>query len=218
MNLGKNKTSESPVEDYVEGIKKFTDVADYFVINVSSPNTPNLRSLQNKENLEKLLSAVNETRLMFQKRPPLLLKLAPDLSEEEQKDIAEVIRKPKSSVDGLILTNTTIERPNLLSNYQNEKGGLSGAPLTKPSTKIISDMYRLTHGKIPIIGSGGIFSGEDAYEKIRSGASLVQIYTSYIYHGPPIINKIKKELDELLEKDGYTSVADAVGKDVKMKL
>lgn len=145
-------------------------------------------------------------------KPPLLLKLAPDLTNDEKQDIADVIQKKKSKVDGLILSNTTITRNNLIDSQKNETGGLSGAPLTDMSTNLISDMYQRTQGKIPIIGVGGIFTGKDAYDKIAAGASLVQIYTSYIYHGPPIVNKIKTELNDLIVSNGYSSVNDVVGK------
>ncbi|XP_072759116.1 dihydroorotate dehydrogenase (quinone) [Anoplolepis gracilipes] len=215
VNLGKNKETEDTIQDYIDGIKRFTDVADYFVINISSPNTPGLRSLQNKKNLEDLLIRLNAARELIGSKQPLLLKLAPDLSDAERQDIADVILKKKSKVDGLVLCNTTITRPNLINSNKEESGGLSGAPLADISTAIISDMYKRTHGSIPIIGVGGIFSGADAYVKIKAGASLVQLYTSYVYNGPPIVGKIKQELCEILETNGLSSVADAVGKDTK---
>ncbi|XP_016919377.1 dihydroorotate dehydrogenase (quinone) [Apis cerana] len=216
VNLGKNKTSEDAVQDYIDGIKKFSDVADYFVINVSSPNTPGLRTLQRKQDLEDLLIKINEIRRSIQSNQPLLLKLAPDLSDSEKQDIANVILEEKSKVDGLILCNTTITRNNLSSPLKNETGGLSGAPLTDMSTAMISDMYKRTRGTIPIIGVGGIFSGADAYNKIKAGASLVQIYTSFIFMGPPVIGKIKRELNDMLKQDGLKSIKDAIGKDVNI--
>lgn len=216
INLGKNKDSDDAVQDYINGIKKFADVADYFVINVSSPNTPGLRNLQNKKELETLLTKVNNTRKAINSHQPLLLKLAPDLSDSELQDVADVVLQPNTKVDGLILCNTTTKRINLINVNQTENGGLSGAPLTDMSTRIISDMYKRTKGKIPIIGVGGVFSGEDAYHKIKAGASLVQVYTSYIYNGPPIVGRIKRELNEILKKDGFTSVREAVGKDTEV--
>ncbi|KAG7191111.1 hypothetical protein KM043_007145 [Ampulex compressa] len=216
VNLGKNKTSEDAAQDYVDGIKKFADIADYFVINVSSPNTPGLRNLQSKKNLQDLLVKVNSARQTIGSKQPLLLKLAPDLSETERQDIAEVVLDAKSKVDGLVLCNTTVTRPNLRNSLKEESGGLSGAPLTDMSTIIISDMYKRTQGSIPIIGVGGIFCGADAYNKIKAGASLVQVYTSYIYNGPPVVNKIKRELSEILKQNGFTSIKDAVGKDANV--
>ncbi|XP_076630357.1 dihydroorotate dehydrogenase 2 [Colletes latitarsis] len=217
VNLGKNKTSDDAIQDYIDGIRKFSDVADYFVINVSSPNTPGLRSLQNKNDLEQLLTKVNETRQSIQSKQPLLLKLAPDLSDSEKQDIADVVLRKRSTVDGLILCNTTITRNNLTSSLKEESGGLSGAPLSNMSTVMISDMYKLTRGTIPIIGVGGIFTGADAYDKIKAGASLVQLYTSFAYQGPPIVGKIKRELNDMLKRDGLTSIKDAIGKDANVR-
>lgn len=217
VNLGKNKETKDATQDYIDGIKRFMDIADYFVINISSPNTPGLRSLQSKKNLQELLTKINTARELVGSKQPLLLKLAPDLSDPERQDVADVILNKKSRVDGLILCNTTITRPNLTSPNKRESGGLSGAPLTDISTAMISDMYRRTHGSIPIIGVGGIFSGADVYVKIRAGASLVQLYTSYIYNGPPIVGKIKRELCEILETNGFSSMTDAIGKDAKNK-
>ncbi|XP_011645613.1 uncharacterized protein LOC105432482 [Pogonomyrmex barbatus] len=213
VNLGKNKDTIDAIQDYIDGIKRFMDVADYFVINVSSPNTPGLRSLQNKKNLEELLFKINAARQLMGSKQPLLLKLAPDLSDSERQDVADIILNEKSKVDGLILCNTTITRPNLINPNKQESGGLSGAPLTNLSTAMISDMYRRTRGRIPIIGVGGVFSGSDVYNKIKAGASLVQLYTSYIYNGPPIVSKIKRELCEILETNGFSSVTDAIGKE-----
>ncbi|XP_047515237.1 dihydroorotate dehydrogenase (quinone), mitochondrial isoform X1 [Pieris napi] len=218
INLGKNKHSTDAAADYSDGIKKFHKVADYFVINVSSPNTPGLRSLQSKTELQKLLAEANTTleSLKIEKRPPLLLKLAPDLSIEEMKDIVSVISEKKTKVDGLIISNTTIDRSSLHSSkYAQETGGLSGKPLTDKSTEMIKTMYKLTQGKVPIVGVGGIFNGKDAFEKILAGASVLQIYTALIYHGPPIVTKIKAELAELLKQNGYNTVNEAVGKAVE---
>ncbi|KAF7283802.1 hypothetical protein GWI33_022842 [Rhynchophorus ferrugineus] len=216
INLGKNKTTDDPIADYVQGIKMFANISDYLVINISSPNTPNLRSLQNKENLKKLLKALVSVRnnLCGKSNIPLLLKLAPDLTYQERQDIAEVLKLPECKVDGLIVCNTTIERPSLKSHNKNETGGLSGEPLKDISTKMILEMSKLTDG-IPIIGVGGVSSGKDAYEKIKAGASLIQIYSSMVYEGPLIVTKIKKELMELLEKDGFHSISEAVGINVK---
>ncbi|XP_071653834.1 dihydroorotate dehydrogenase (quinone) [Temnothorax longispinosus] len=217
VNLGKNKETVDATQDYIDGVKRFMDVADYLVINVSSPNTPGLRTLQSKKNLEELLTRINAARESAGSKQPLLLKLAPDLSDSERQDVADVVLNKKSRVDGLILCNTTITRPNLTNPNKEETGGLSGAPLTDISTAMIADMYRRTRGSIPIIGVGGIFTGADVYVKIRAGASLVQLYTSYIYNGPPIVGKIKRELCEILKTNGFSSVTDAIGKDAKNK-
>lgn len=217
VNLGKNKESTDYSNDYVLGVEKFAPVADYLVINVSSPNTPGLRDLQHQEHLKQLLSSVIEKRNSSSHRHvPIFLKLAPDLTTNEVNQIAKVIKQKGCSVDGIIISNTTVERhPSLMSDKKNEIGGLSGAPLTDRSTELIRQMYSLTGGKIPIIGVGGVFSGKDAFDKILAGASVVQIYTSFIYHGPPIVAKIKRELDCLLKENGYGNVADAVGKGAK---
>ncbi|XP_052059847.1 dihydroorotate dehydrogenase (quinone), mitochondrial-like isoform X2 [Mytilus californianus] len=219
VNLGKNKTSSYPVEDYVQGVKKFGKVADYLVINISSPNTPGLRAMQGKDMLDTLLEKVLSERDHIRgRKPPLLVKIAPDLTDQDKIDIAEVILNRKESLGGLIISNTTVSRPDSLkSPHKDEVGGLSGGPLKDLSTKTISDMYKLTEGKVPIIGVGGISSGEDAYDKIKEGASLVQLYTALIYQGPPVIGKINRELSELLIKDGYRSITEAVGANHKTK-
>ncbi|NQU62502.1 MAG: quinone-dependent dihydroorotate dehydrogenase [Rhodospirillales bacterium] len=212
VNLGRNKDSEDAVADYTAGVKAFAGLADYLVVNVSSPNTPGLRALQGRDQLGRLLDAVKAALAdATPDRPPaLLLKVAPDLTEADKNDIAEVALE--KSLDGLICTNTTIERPdNLANSNKAEQGGLSGKPLFEPSTKVLADFYRLTEGKIPLIGVGGIASGADAYTKIRAGASLVQLYTALIYKGPGLACRINRELAGLLERDGFANVADAVG-------
>ncbi|GFS30171.1 dihydroorotate dehydrogenase [Nephila pilipes] len=212
VNLGKNKQSESVEEDYVLGVNEFAPIADYLTINVSSPNTPGLRSLQNRKELENLLDKVLEARDNSDKKPPVLLKIAPDLTYEEKKDIANVVMRKGKKIDGLIVSNTTISRPeSLRGQHKNETGGLSGKPLKQMSTEAIKDMYKLTKGQIPIIGVGGVSSGEDAYEKIKAGASLIQLYTALTYEGPPVVGKIKRELKELLIADKYHNIADAIG-------
>ncbi|XP_019871041.2 dihydroorotate dehydrogenase (quinone), mitochondrial [Aethina tumida] len=217
VNLGKNKLSPDPINDYILGIKKFGPIADYLVINISSPNTPGLRNMQSKEIFQKLLCAAVSARNSLKEKPPLLIKLAPDLSFEERRNIAQVLMRPDCAVDGLIISNTTVERPDSLMNESSkeETGGLSGKPLKNMSTTMIAEMRELTQGKIPIIGVGGISTGLDAYEKIKAGASVVQIYTSMVYDGPPIVTKIKSELDDLLKQDGLKSIAEAVGRDAK---
>jgi len=214
VNLGKNKDSVSAVEDYVAGVRAFGPIADYLVINVSSPNTPGLRALQGKGPLSEILEACQIERATIAPglRPPLLLKIAPDLSDGELADIAEVAIR--QGVDGLICTNTTLARPPRLRDPRRmESGGLSGQPLFELSTRVLSDFYRLVGGKIPLIGSGGVDSGRSAYAKIRAGASLVQVYTGLVYHGPGLLNRLKKEIAVLLRRDGFASVTEAVGAD-----
>ena len=213
INLGKNKTSPSAVDDYTAGVKVFAELADYLVVNVSSPNTPGLRNLQMVGELEGLINGVLTTRDQVQRDGryvPVFLKIAPDLDEQSKKDIARVAVRRK--VDGLIVSNTTVARPAYLeSSNKGEKGGLSGAPVKEMSTTVISDMYRLTKGNIPIIGVGGVATGQDAYDKIKAGASLIQVYTSFTYHGPPLVKKILRELETLVAEDGLKNVSQAVG-------
>lgn len=218
VNMGKNKSSDA-LHDYSMGVKVFSPTASYLVVNISSPNTPNLRDMQHKENLRLLLKEVVKARLLFdiEKQRPIFVKLAPDLTHDELKDIIDITKRKECKVDGFIISNTTIGRDNLISKHREEIGGLSGKPLREKSTKMIEDVYKLTNGKMVIIGVGGISNGQDAYEKILAGASVVQIYTSFIYHGPPVVTKIKKELDEILVQNGYRNVREAVGKSVKLE-
>lgn len=221
VNLGKNKDSTTPEQDYVEGIKLFSELADYLVINVSSPNTPGLRDLQRKEELEQLLETVMiaRNRLPLTQRRPIFLKLAPDISEEDVIDVATVVSKDKCRVDGLIISNTTLDRKELHSKTNvKETGGLSGPPLRLKSTHLIAKLYHLTNGRIPIIGVGGISSGIDAFEKLEAGASYLQLYTSFIYHGPPRITRIKQELCQILKARGFKSVNEVVGSNYKKYL
>lgn len=217
INLGKNKSSTDPISDYTQGVEKFSRLADYLVVNISSPNTPGLRDLQGKQKLQNLLDKVIERRDEMEVRKPLLVKIAPDLTDRDKEDIAAIVTSRKGYVNGLIISNTTVRRPPSLKNpSKTEEGGLSGPPVRDMSTKTIADMYRLTNGSIPIIGVGGVSSGQEAYKKIRSGASLVQLYTALVYEGPPVVKKIKRELEELLRRDGFKSISEAVGADVKL--
>ncbi|CAD6996129.1 dihydroorotate dehydrogenase (quinone), mitochondrial [Ceratitis capitata] len=218
VNLGKNKTSESPIADYVNGVNVFGPIADYLVVNISSPNTPGLRDLQGKKELEELLKAIIVARnsLPVNNKVPILLKIAPDLTKKDMKDIVSVINKNACRVEGIIVSNTTLSRENLKEvELAGESGGLSGAPIRSKSTQLIADIYAQTNGNIPIIGVGGISSGKDALEKLEAGASYLQFYTAFIYEGPPVVTRIKKELSQLLEEKGYKSVDDAVGKNYK---
>ncbi len=212
VNVGKNKNTEDGVSDFVKGVAALSDYASYIVVNVSSPNTPGLRDLQARDDLKSLLAAIMQTRDECSKHPPLLVKIAPDLSEEDKIDIAEVASEIK--IDGIVVSNTTIERPDSLKNDNRaETGGLSGEPLFEMSTQVLRDMYRLTDGKIPLIGVGGVSNGEQAYAKIKAGASLVQLYSAMIYRGPGIASAIAEELVGLVKKDGYANVSEAIGAD-----
>ncbi len=214
-NVGKNKETVDGAADYVIGIETVAKLADYLVCNISSPNTPGLRAMQARAPIEDLLKRVLAARdkaVAGGRKPPLLAKVGPDLSPEQLSDIAEVALA--TGVDGLIIGNTTIERPvSLKSPEKSEAGGLSGAPLLKQATACLSEIYRLTKGRIPLIGCGGVASGADAYAKIKAGASLVQVYSAMVFHGPGLANRIKTELAACLKADGYASVADAVGRD-----
>jgi dihydroorotate dehydrogenase len=210
INIGKNKDSTDATPDYTAGISTFAPYADYLTINISSPNTPGLRDLQGREAMNSLLHQVMSARNNATRKPPVFVKIAPDLDESQMHDIAETALF--SGIDGLIIGNTTLTRPgNIPPQLANKAGGLSGKPLFELSTKILARMYRLTNGKIPLIGCGGIASGTDAYTKICAGASLVQLYSALIYQGPSLIPRINRELATLLERDGFTSVAQAVG-------
>lgn len=213
-NLGKNRDTADATADYCTGVRSLGALSDYIVINVSSPNTPGLRDLQRRSALRHIIDEVTAARdgLPEERRPPLLVKVAPDLTPDEIEDIADTALATK--VDGLIISNTTVARPpELRSANAPEPGGLSGAPLFEPSTTRLRAFYRLLGGRIPLIGAGGIGSGEQAYAKIRAGASLVQLYTALVYQGPGLVAEIKRDLAALLRRDGFASVAAAVGAD-----
>lgn len=220
LNLGKNKDTNHISSDYLIGLEKSKNVnsIDYLVINISSPNTPGLRASQEKKNLEVLLDDVLSKMNELSIKKPLLVKVAPDLTDDQIKDIADLITKKKcgdTKISGVILTNTTITRPESDNPVYKEAGGLSGPPLRDMSCQVIRKFYKLTNGRVPIIGVGGISSGQDAYDKLKAGASLVQLYTSLTYEGPPVVNKIKRELAELLAQDNVASINDVVGLDHK---
>jgi dihydroorotate dehydrogenase len=216
-NVGKNRDTADGAADYIAGIEAIGALADYLVINISSPNTPGLRALQAREQIEALLARVQERRppLTAGLRPPLLAKVGPDLDETELRDIAQVALA--TGIDGLIVGNTTTARPaTLKSADRNAPGGLSGKPLFAPSTACLAAMYRFTEGRIPIVGCGGVASGADAYAKIRAGACLVQLYSALVFHGPGLVGRIKRQLAALLRRDGFSSIADAVGADQRL--
>ncbi len=210
VNLGKNRDSLDAAADYEHGIRRMAGLADYLVVNISSPNTPGLRGLQARAPLNSLLRRLIAARKKTGSGPPLLLKVAPDLTFAECRDIAEVALD--TGIDGLIVANTTIERPaTLVSRYAAEAGGLSGRPLFAASTALLAELYRLTQGRLPLIGVGGVASPEDAYAKIRAGASLVQLYTALVFAGPGLVGRIKRGLADLIRGDRFASIAEAVG-------
>jgi len=221
VSIGKSKITplEQATEDYLASFELVYDLADYVAVNVSSPNTPQLRQLQQSEQLAALLSALQERNRALQQahqrsQPmPLLVKLSPDLTSEDLELIVDVV--VRLGIDGIIATNTTIARDHLRTDRDSVtkigEGGLSGAPLRERSTRMITDLYRLTNGRVPIIGVGGIFTAEDAWEKISAGASLVQLYTGFIYSGPSIAREINKGLQQILNREGLTNLDAAVG-------
>ncbi len=212
INIGKNKTSENAVSDYVAAAQALARYADYMVVNVSSPNTPNLRSLQSRDQLSELVGKVREAIVAqrLDEPPPLLVKIAPDLNEADRRDIADVACA--SQLDGLVVCNTTIERPaDLRGRHARQGGGLSGRPLRAVALRLLEEMYLRTAGKLPLVGCGGVAKGADAYAMIRAGASLVQLYTAFIYAGPALPMRIAAELAALLARDGFAAPSDAVG-------
>lgn len=212
LNIGMNKDSEQPARDYAILVRALAPMADYLTVNISSPNTPGLRNFQEPENFKALIGKILDVlhKVCPNHPPPLLVKLAPDLSIAEQEGLARIALEMK--LDGLILTNTTLDRPRYLDpEFSLEKGGLSGQPLTSKSNDVIRNFYQMTGGAIPIIGAGGIETADQAYDKIRNGASLVQLYTGLIYQGPSIARDIISGLSQRLERDGLTSIQDAIG-------
>ena len=216
-NVGKNKESTDATADFVAGVHATCAHADYIVVNVSSPNTPGLRALQARAQINEILDAVVAARngviRVKKARPPLLVKVAPDLDDAALVDIAEV--SLASGIDGIIMGNTTITRPSLRSAHRERPGGLSGRPLLALANERLAALARITRGRVPLVGSGGVSSGADAYAKIRAGASLVQLYSALVFHGPSLVGTIKIELAQRLRADGFKSVADAVGADLR---
>ena len=213
VNIGANKTSVEAgdaVVDYVVALERLYDVADYLAINVSSPNTARLRALQGRHALLELAQQVAAARDRMAVRKPLLVKLAPDLAPAEIDDIVEVCYQ--CGIDGLIATNTTVGRPpSLRGAHTDESGGLSGAPLRARATDIIRYLYHSTAARLPIIGAGGVFSAQDAFDKLSAGASLVQIYTGFIYEGPALARRLQRGLVRLMDQHGYATLGDLVG-------
>lgn len=212
VNVGANKDSGDRAADYVACGVALAPYADYLVCNVSSPNTPGLRNLQGRTQLADLLKRVQDAIAM--KPVPLVVKIAPDATDDDLDDIVSVCRDLR--MDGIIVGNTTLSRPpSLRSGRRAETGGLSGAPLMTLSTDVLRRTAQRVEGQFPLIGCGGVGSGADAYAKLRAGASLVQLYSAMVYEGPPLLRRIKNELAALLARDGFASVADAVGADLR---
>ena len=215
INIGKNKNTDNYLEDYSYCLEKLGPLAHYVTINISSPNTPGLRDLQNRGQIENLVQGLKNKKNSQSSltNTPIFFKIAPDIGDEQLRDIALI--SLATNIDGLIISNSTIDRPVILkSSFKDEIGGLTGKPLFIKSTLILKKMFTLTNGQIPLIGVGGISSGLECYEKIKSGASLTQIYTALIYKGPNIINNILSELESYLKADGYKNIKEAIGKDV----
>jgi dihydroorotate dehydrogenase len=216
-NIGANRDSAGPVADYVTCLRGLYPLVDYIAVNVSSPNTPGLRDLQRRDRLEALLTALLEARATLAASgaaKPLLLKIAPDLTPEDEADIAEVALA--LGIDGLIVSNTTTARPDVVTGaHRDEAGGLSGTPLFLRATEQLARFYRMTGGRLPLIGVGGITTGADAYAKIRAGAAALQLYTALIYQGPAVVERVLRELDRLLAEDGYDRISEAIGADLR---
>jgi len=221
VNIGKSRriAIADAIPDYLETLAAVYEVADYVAVNVSSPNTPNLRDLQRPEMLRNLLESLQQRNKELARQcalpqpKPLLLKIAPDLSEGEIESIVEVAMG--AGISGIIATNTTVRRDDLLTSNEYltayGEGGLSGAPLRQRSNQVVALAYRLTRGALPIIGVGGVFTAEDAWEKISAGASLIQLYTGFIYEGPHVARRINEGLAEILKRDGFRSLDEAIG-------
>ena len=211
INLGAGRDSKDRIADYAKGIARMAPVASYFTINISSPNTPGLRDLQAPEALDALLKRVQEARAATTRKPPLLVKLAPDLADEDVPELVRVILS--HGVDGIVVSNTTLARDGLRDqSFAKETGGLSGCPLFARATRMLARVYQLTEGKLPLIGVGGIDSGETALAKIEAGASLLQLYTGLVFEGPALIGRIKQALVAAMENEGCDRLAPLIGR------
>jgi len=211
INIGPNKNTKDQKNDFCLGLKNFFNIADYITVNISSPNTEGLRDFHDQAKLKDLLLTLNKIKKENKTNVPLLLKVSPDIEDHHISEIVDVATK--NDISAIILTNTTDgNRDKLVSDTKKEKGGLSGEPLQKISTNMIKKFYKQLNGKIPIIGVGGINSGKSAYEKIIAGASLLQLYTSFVYRGPLAAKDIKKELIQILKTEGLNSIKEAIGK------
>ncbi|CEI84868.1 Dihydroorotate oxidase A [Ehrlichia minasensis] len=211
INIGFNKKSKNPIQDYFDLVQKVYGLSNYITLNISSPNTPGLHEFQKQDLLSELLTAISQVRKSadYAESIPIMLKISPDINDNTKQDIVDLALQYK--ISGLIISNTSLQHQKLLNTHINIRGGLSGRPLFDLSTQVLSEIYHISQGKLLLIGCGGVSSGYHAYEKIKAGASLIQLYTAIVYNGFNIANKISLELAELLAADGFTKVSDAIG-------
>ena len=211
INIGPNKDTKDRLEDYVECFKTFHEVADYITINISSPNTENLRDFHEQSKLNDLLKKINKQKKILHSETPIVIKVSPDIDDQQINKISEVLLN--SNVEAIIISNTSNSTRDSLNDIQkHQRGGLSGKPIKGKSTSLINKFYKIFNGKIKIIGVGGVDSGKSAHEKLLAGANFVQLYTGMVYRGPNIVNMIKKELKEILTRDGVKNFSEIVGK------
>jgi len=211
INIGPNKNTENRLNDYVECLRTFHEVADYITINISSPNTENLRSFHEQTKLNELLETINKEKKNLNSKTPIAVKVSPDIDDEEINKISEVLLN--KNIEAIIISNTSdASRESLINVQKHQKGGLSGKPIEEKSTKLINKFFKILNGRIKIIGVGGVNSGKSAYDKFAAGANYVQLYTGMVFRGPNIVNMIKKELKELLLKDGVKNFSEIIGK------
>ena len=211
INIGPNKNTENRLNDYVECLRTFHEVADYITINISSPNTENLRSFHEQTKLNELLETINKEKKNLNSKTPIAVKVSPDIDDKEINKISEVLLN--KNIEAIIISNTSdASRESLINVQKHQKGGLSGKPIEEKSTKLINKFFKILNGRIKIIGVGGVNTGKSAYDKFAAGANYVQLYTGMVFRGPNIVNMIKKELKELLLKDGVKNFSEIIGK------
>ena len=211
INIGPNKDSDDRLNDYLIGLRAFYDIADYITINISSPNTENLRAFHDEDKFDELMNAIEKEKVKLKSKIPIVVKISPDISEDQIEIISKTLIQYK--ISAIIVSNTTAKNREKLNDIlKHQKGGLSGKPLEEEANKLISKFYKLLKGKIEIIGVGGVDSGESAYKKFQSGASYVQLYTGMVFQGPNIVGKIKKDLKEILIAEGVKNFKEIIGK------
>jgi len=211
INIGPNKDTKDRLGDYLMGLRNFYDIADYITINISSPNTENLRNFHNETKLDELMNSIEKEKIKLKSKTPIVVKISPDILDNQVNLISEIMLKYK--VNAIIISNTTENNRGKLQNIlKHQKGGLSGKPLEEKSNQLIAKFFNLLKGKIEIIGVGGVDSGKSAYEKFLAGANYVQLYTGMVFQGPNIVGKIKRELKEILKSDGVTNFKEIIGK------